>query len=151
MLDRLLPRRIDNDYRGHRLALWILGALAVMKLPMGANAIFNGREVAAGVDGIPLDAFPPDAARAVLALFAAWGLGQVLLGLACVLALVRYRAAAPIVFALLLVENVGRKTIFWFLPSVPTATTANVVVNSVSVALMLAGLALSLWRGRERR
>lgn len=150
MLDQLLPRRIDNEYRGHRLALWILGVLGIMKVAMGTNSVFNGREVASSADGIPLDTFAPDAAQTVVALFAGWGIGQVVLGLLCVLALVRYRGMVPLVFALLLVENVGRKTIFYFLPYASEATTANLVVNASFIALMLAGLALSLWRRAER-
>lgn len=144
MLDRLLPRRLDGGYRDHRLALWILGLLAVMKLAMGANSIFNGRSVASSADGIPLETFPPEAAQAVLALFAGWGFGQVLLGLLAVVVLVRDRALVPLVFALLLVENVGRKAIFYFLPYASAPTTANVVVNGLFIALMCVGLVLSL-------
>jgi len=144
MLDRLLPRHLADGYRGHRVALWLLGLLAFMKVAMGANSIFNGREVASGADGIPLATFPPEAAQAVLALFAGWGFGQVLLGLLGVVAIVRARALVPLVFALLLVENVGRKVIFAFLPYATAPTTANIVVNSLFIALMVVGLVLSL-------
>lgn len=149
MLDRLLPHRRDGGYRGHRAALWILGLLAFMKLAMGANSIFNGYRVASSADGIPLATFPPEAAQAVVALFAGWGLGQVLLGLLAVVALARDRGLVPLVFALLLVENVGRKAIFYVLPYASAPTTANLVVNGLFIALMVVGLALSL-TGRRR-
>lgn len=146
MLHRLLPPSIDNAHRGSRGALWILGLLAVAKLGIGLGAIFNGRSTAISADGIPLDSFSADGARTVVALFALWGLGQLLLGLICLLALVRYRAMVPLVFVALLLENVGRKAILWFLPYASVARTSNLVINAVLVALMLVGLALSLWR-----
>lgn len=148
MLDRLLPPSLAEGYRGHRLALWILGLLAIMKLAMGTNSIVNGRDVAGSADGIPLATFSPEAAQAVLALFAGWGLGQVVLGLLAVVALRRARGLVPLVFALLLLENVGRKAIFYFLPYASEPTTVNLVVNGLFVALMAVGLALSLGRRR---
>jgi hypothetical protein len=144
MLERLLPRRVDAAERGSRAALAVLALLAALKIAMGLNSIFTGRRVATSADGIPLDAFPPDAARAVVAIFATWGLGQVVLGLFAVVVLARYRALAPLAFLLLLVENVGRKAILHFSPNSDAPTTANVVVNAAFVVLMLVGLALAL-------
>lgn len=149
MVNLLLPRQIDNDYRGYRLAVWLLGLLVLMKLGMGLNVIFNGYEVATSADGIPLDTYAPAAARAVLSFFAIWGLGQVMFGLLGVLALVRYRAMIPVVFALLLLEHLSRKLIFYFLPIARTATPTASIVNVVFLAIMILGLALSL-RGRRR-
>lgn len=31
MLDQLLPRRFDNTYRGHPLAIWLLVLIVVVK------------------------------------------------------------------------------------------------------------------------
>ena len=41
MLSRLFPTRVDNDYRGHPAAPWLMGVLVLMKLAMGVNATFN--------------------------------------------------------------------------------------------------------------
>ena len=59
MLRQLLPQRIDNRYRGHRLALWLLAVLVLMKGGIGLGTIFNGHSAAASADGIPLDTFTP--------------------------------------------------------------------------------------------
>jgi hypothetical protein len=59
MLSSLLPRCVDNTYRGHRLALVFFGLLVLVKIAMGVNSIFNGRSVASSADGIPLDTFTP--------------------------------------------------------------------------------------------
>ncbi len=57
MLNPLLPRRVDNTYRGHKLALWLFGLVVLLKLVISLNSIFNGRTVASSADGILLDTF----------------------------------------------------------------------------------------------
>jgi hypothetical protein len=76
MWRRLLPQRIDNDYRGRRLALWILLVLLFLRTGIALGTIFNGRAAAQTADGIPLDTFGAAGAQAVLALFAMWGIAQ---------------------------------------------------------------------------
>lgn len=144
MFRHLLPQRIDNAYRGHRLALWILAALVLMKGGIGLGTIFNGRSAAVSADGIPLDTFSPAGAQAFISLFAAWGLAQLMLNLLGLLALLRYRAMVPLMFAVLLVEHLGRKLIFWILPIARAETPPGLFVNLGLVALMVIGLALSL-------
>lgn len=81
MLDYLLPPRVDNAYRAHRLALWLFAVLVVMKGGIGLGTIFNGRSAAISADGIPLDTFAPAGEQAFVSLLAAWGLSQLMLNL----------------------------------------------------------------------
>lgn len=152
MLDRLLPPSVDNTFRGHWLATWLLGVLVFARTAMGLNTIFNGRSVAVSADGIPLDSYAPAAARTVLSLFAVWGQAQVAFGLLGLVVLLRYRGLIPFVFALLLFEHLGRRLILAMLPIERTGSPPGFAVNVVLVALTVAGLALSLWeRGAGRR
>ena len=142
------PAQLDNAYRGRALALWLLGLIAVMKLAMGVNCMIQPRFVAAGVDHIPLDSYDPAAAQTVIVFFAVWGLGQALLGLLAVLALVRYRTMVPIVFLLLLLEQVGRKLLFQLHPmATPGAggLSAAMLINLGFLLALILGLVLSLW------
>ena len=111
-LGRILPRRIDNTYGGHRLALWLFAAILLVKTAIALGTIFNGRDAAQTADGIPLESFGAAGAAAVVSLFAIWGLAQVVISLIGVLALFRYRAMVPLMFALFLFEHVGRRVIF---------------------------------------
>lgn len=151
MLNQFLPQRIDNHYRGHWLALWLLGALIVMKAGIGLGTIFNGRSAAIDADGIPLDTFTPAGADAFVAVFAAWGLSQVILNLIGALVLIRYRALVPLMFALLLLEHLGRKLVFVFLPIARSESAPGSYINLVIVAVMIAGLVLSLWNWHSRQ
>jgi hypothetical protein len=145
MFNHLFPRSIDNTYRGHKLALWLFGLVVFMKAAMSLNSIFNGYLVASSADGLPLDTYPSAAARTIVSLFAIWGLGHFMICLLCILVLVRYRGMIPFMFALLLVEHLSRRLIFQFMPIVRTGTPPASAINLVLLALMIVGLALSLW------
>ena len=149
MFSAILPDRIDNTYRGHKVALWLFGALLFMRAAIGVNSIINGYSVASGADGIPLDTYAPDAAQTVVTLFALLGLAALILCVLGVLALVHYRAMVPLLYALLLLEYVARKVILYLLPIAKTGTSSALFVNLVLLTLMIGGLALSVWR-RER-
>jgi hypothetical protein len=149
MLDRLLPRPIDNTYAGPRLALGLLGFLVLSKGFMGLNCIFNGRFVATTADGIPLDAYDPAGAGAVVSFFALWGLSQVTLSLLGTLTLFRYRSAVPAMFALFTFEHLGRKAILWMLPVEKVGSPSGTYVNLGLLAVMIVGLGISLRRARR--
>lgn len=144
MFNQLLPRQIDNTYRGHKLALWLFGLLVLLKTAMNLNSIFNGYTVATSADGIPIDTFTPAGARTVVSLFAIWGLAHFVFCVLCVVVLVRYRNMIPLMFALLLPEHMSRKLILLLLPIIRTGRPPGFYVNLVLLALMIVGLALSL-------
>lgn len=132
----------------YKLALWLFGLLVLVKVVMSVNCIFNGYSVASRADGIPLDTFTSAGARAVVSLFAIWGLAHLVICLLCILVLVRYRTMVPFMFALLLLEHLSRKLVLQFMPIVRTGTPPGSVVNFVLLAVMIVGLVLSL-RGKD--
>jgi hypothetical protein len=146
MLNQLLPQRIDNAYRGDFLAPWLLAAVVVLKTGIALGCIFNGRVAAQSADGLPLDSFGSAGAKAVVALFAIWGLSQLVFSVLGLLALVRYRAMIPLLFVLLLLEHLARKWVLLVKPIARTGTPPGSYVNLVLVALMIVGLVLSLRR-----
>ncbi len=150
MTSPLLPRRADNEYRGQKVALWIFGLVVFVKLAMGVNTTFNGRSVASSADGIPLDTYTPAAAQAFVTVFALLGVAHVVLGLLCVLVLVRYRALVPLMFTLLLLEHFGKRGVHQLMPIERTGAPPGGVINLVLLSLMVVGLALSLWSRAER-
>jgi putative Mn2+ efflux pump MntP len=150
MSSPLLPRRADNEYRGRKVALWIFGLVVFVKIAMGMNSTFNGRSVAGTADGIPLESYTPAGAQAFVTVFALLGIAHVVLGLLCVLVLVRYRALVPLMFAVLLLEHLGKRAIHQWMPIERTGTPPGTVINLALLALTVVGLALSLWSRRVR-
>src|SRR4051812_1079235 len=104
MFDRLLPQRIDNTYRGYKVALWLFGLVVGVRITQSVFVIFNGYSTAKNADGIPVDTYTPAASQAVVALFAQGALSRLIISLLCVLVLVRYRSAIPFMFVLLLLN-----------------------------------------------
>jgi len=148
MSNRFLPQPIDNEYRGQRLALWLLGLIVAVKIAQSMSVIFDGYSVVKSADGIPLDTYTPESAQTIVAVWALAGLFRLILSLLCVLVLVRYRSAVPLMFALLVLEFSGRQLILHFIPVVRTGTPPGPVVNLILFSLTIAGLALSLWTRR---
>jgi hypothetical protein len=146
MLEQILPRSIDNTYRGHPLAFWALIPVLIVKTGIALGTIFNGHTAAQSADGIPLDSFGPSGAEAVLALFAIWGLSQLVFSVLGVLTLTRYRALIPFMFVLLVFEELARRWILFVKPIASTGTHLGTYINLALMALMIGGLALSLWR-----
>jgi hypothetical protein len=146
MLEALLPRRLDNEYRGSRLALWLFGLVVAMKSAQSLAIILNGYPTASGADGIPLDSFTPEAAQTVVAVFAQGSLWRLFFCLACALVLLRYRTAVPLMFALLALNYLTAQLVFVLEPLPRAGAPVGPLVNLTLFVLMLVGLGLSLWR-----
>ena len=145
MFNQLLPQRIDNTYRGHKLALWLFAVVVAMKILQSLLVIFIGDFVVRSADGVPLETFTPAAAQSVVALFALSGLSRLIVSVLCVLALVRYRSLITFMFALLALDYLARQLILHFVPLVSTGTPPGPVVNLILFSITIVGLALSLW------
>jgi hypothetical protein len=151
MLDWILPRPLDNTYRGHPAALWLFALVVLARTGVALGIIFNGRVAAQSADGIPLDSYGAGAAQAVVTLFAILGLAQLVISVFGVLALTRYRAMIPFMFVLLLIEHLARRWILLVKPIARIGAHPGGVLNLALIALMIVGLVLSLWSGREER
>src|SRR6476619_1141489 len=97
---RLLPRSIDNTFDGYRVSLWIFWFVTLIRAFQSVVIIFNGWTTVVNADGVPLGSYPADAAQTVLALFAAASLWRLIFCLMGLVALIRYRSAVPLLFAL---------------------------------------------------
>jgi hypothetical protein len=152
VLRQFFPQRADNAYRGNRFAPWFFALVVLLKVYVSLNSIFNGHLMAGSGDRIPLDALTPAGAQTVVSLFALWGLAQLTICLLCLLVLFRYRAMIPLMFALLLLEHLGRKLIIHFLPFAKAGLGGDSVGISPFpygfLVLIIIGLVLSL-RARD--
>ena len=146
MLNQLLPPRLDNTYRGRKLALWLFGLVVLIRSIQSVMIIVNGYSIARSADGIPLETYAPAAAQTILALFAISSLNRLFISLVCVVVLVRYRSAIPSMFALLALTYLAGEVILRFIPIVRVGTPPGPIVNLIMFALMIVGLALSLWK-----
>lgn len=144
MVSELFPKSLDNGYRGHKAALWLFGLVVALKLTQSVTSIVAAREIATNADGIAIDSFPPAAAQAVVGLFALRSVWRLLVSLGGVLALVRYRRAIPLFFAVMLLEYLLSATVLHFLP-ITAGSPPGPMINLAAFAVMVVGFMLSLW------
>lgn len=150
MIDRLLPPRADNDYRGHPLALWVFFPIAGITVVRSLIHMFRADGGAQSIATIPLDHFTSAGAAAVILIFALWGLSQLLLGLLYCAVLWRYRALLPLMYLLLVLEYGGRLALALWKPIQTLHTPPGAVGNYVFICLAVAMLVLSLQRSGAR-
>lgn len=149
MIDRLLPRTIDNRFPGHWAGPVLFGLMLLLKFGIAIRSIASPRAVAEGADGIPLHGFAPDAVREIVSIFGLLGLLHLTMATLGLIVLLRYRAMVPLIFALLLAERGGRALLLWAEPGAPRNPGApGAIVAWVLLAMMLTGFALSFWPGK---
>lgn len=146
MIERILPRRLDNAYRGHRLALWLFGLVVAMKSAQSVSMILRGGSIAKGADGIPVDTFAPAVAGTVVAVLAQGSVWRLTFCAIGVVALVRYRSAVPLLFSLFAANYLGSEVVYRFVPLVRVGSPPGPAVNLALFACMVLGLALSVLR-----
>lgn len=152
MLSRLFPRTIDNEYRGHVLALWLFVPILLLKTVMGFNvAGFNpwvtSRYILQTADGVPVESFSAYGASVVVFMFASWGLGLLILALLSIVVLIRYRRMLPLMILAVTLEQVGRKGIALINPILSAGdgqVSAGFWINWGFSAALVLSLALSL-------
>ena len=151
ILNRLLPKRIDNMYEGSRIALGILVLLVAVRTMQSVMIIFNGPSTVQSADGVPLETYPAAAAQTILALFALSSVNRLVISLICVVVLWRYRSAVPLMFVLLLVTYSAGQIIGRVIPIVRVGRQPGIFMNLTLLGLTILGLMLSLWKRRRAR
>ncbi|MFN8574747.1 MAG: hypothetical protein U0132_22020 [Gemmatimonadaceae bacterium] len=149
MMAPLLPRSLGAEYRGSQSALWLFGLVVTVRSLQSLVSIFNGHYVAITADGIPVDSYTAAGAQTVLALFALIGVAKLPFHALSVLALVRFRSAVPLFFAIMALEYIVRSLTLMYLPIERSGPAGGLVVNRVLFAVMLVGLWLSLRTRRD--
>lgn len=143
MDNQLLPAKIDNSFRGHKLALWLFGLVLLVKAAQSVSVLLNGYDIVRDADGVPLQTFTSEGARTVVAAFAGMSISRLAITLLCAIALFRYRSALIFLFALLAVHDVARELV---LRPAREGMPLGVFVNLALLVLMLVGMMLSARR-----
>ena len=150
MNGRFLPRPIDNEYRGHSLALWFFWAVVIVRAMQGLSLIIGGAAIVKDADGIPLETFPSAASQSIVAVFMVSGLSRLVLSLLCVLVLVRYRSAVPLMLTVMALDQIGKEILLRIYPIVRVGDPIGPTVNLILLLMTLLGLGLSMYRKTTR-
>ena len=151
-MNLLLPKTIDNRYRGQWAALVLFVPVLAIKLLIGINIsglnpMIRPYDILQDVDGIPMDSFTTAAAYEIEFATAAWGGALVIIALFGVLTLVRYRALIPIAILMVLAEQSWRQVASItekVMAGAPLLSSDGAQINLVFSAVLLVAFILAL-------
>jgi hypothetical protein len=145
MMERLLPARFDNVYRGNPIALWAFYALTAVTLWRSQHHIFASDGGAQSIATIPLDTYTQGGAQSVVTIFALWGLAQLAMALIMLLASIRYKSMVPLLWLFIFLEYGGRKLVGIYKPLQTIETAPGAIAANILPIIALAMLVLALW------
>jgi len=149
-LSLLLPKKIDNNFLGNKVALWCFYLLTAVTLWRSQHHLFSLDGGAQSIATIPLDTYPQGASLTIVGIFALWGLSQLVIGVIYLLACLRYQAIIPLMYLLGIIEYGVRAFYISSLKPVETAGDApGALINLPFILLFTLMLALSLWRKKQ--
>lgn len=148
MLEKVLPKTVDNQYRGLPIAKWVFVAMTIITIGRSLAHIFLPDGGAQSIATIALDAYSSEASAVVIGMFAQWGLTQLMFGLLYVITLWRYQSLIPLMWLFIFVEWVGRLSLGLYKPFETAGTAPGAIGNLIFPLLALIMLALAL---KERK
>jgi hypothetical protein len=146
-----LPRCIDNNYRGQKLALWLFWIVIVIRAAQGISLIINGYSIVKDADGIPLESFPMTASQSIVGMFAISGGSRLVLSVLGIIMFARYRSAIPLMFALLALDQIAKQLLLHFYPLYRIGNPIGPIVNLILLFLTIIGFVLSAWGKRQSK
>jgi hypothetical protein len=154
MLGRIFPRQFDNQYRGHWLGLLLFVLVLVVKSLQGIESIIQTEQTMIRADGIPLATFSPVASQEAILMFALLGMYLLVIPVQSIVVLVRYRSMVPFMLLMLIVIQLGVRTIHLFRPDSAALTDSGppigFYVNLGILGVTIIAFALSLIRPHSR-
>jgi hypothetical protein len=144
VLEHLFPKTATHEYRGARIAKWVLIAVTAMTVGRSLAHMLLPDGGAQSIATIPLDTYSADASAVVIGMFAQWGLTQLMFGLLYVLVLWRYPSLIPLMWLFILFEWTGRLLLGFVKPFETAGTAPGAIGNLVIpvIAVIMFGFSL---------
>ncbi|RSK29364.1 hypothetical protein EJF36_12465 [Bacillus sp. HMF5848] len=145
LINKILPKNINNTYRGQKIALYVFYILTAVTIWRSQHHLFALDGGAQSIATIPLDSFTDAGAAAVIGVFSLWGLSQLIIGILYFIVSLRYRSLVPLMYLLVVFEYLVRATYISSVKPIPTAGTApgaaaNVPVIIIAVVMFVLSL-----------
>ncbi len=141
---KLLPKIIDNNFRGVKLSKYAFLVITVATIVRSLIHVFAPDGGAQSIATIPLEAYSAEAAATIIFMFSFWGLSQLLMGVVYLGVYLRYQSLIPMMYVLLIVEYAMRIVIGQMKPIITTGTAPGSVGSWIMVPVCVVLLTLSL-------
>lgn len=150
IMNIILPKQFDNQFKGYKLALYAFYLLAAVTLLRSQHHLFAADGGAQTIASIPLDTFTTMGSQAVIGVFGLWGLSQLIIGIIYLLVAFRYRAMVPLMYVLMIVEYAFRAIYFPISKSIPTTGTAPGALINLPFILFAVGMLILIVVGHRK-
>ena len=112
----ILPTIVDNDYRGHKVALWFFYLITAVTVVRSCIHMFKSDGGAQSIGTIPLDTYSENGVGVIIGMFAYWGLSQLMFGIMQVIVALKYKSLIPFMYLMLILEWGGRLALGMYKP-----------------------------------
>ncbi|MCA0931279.1 hypothetical protein LCM02_02370 [Lutimonas saemankumensis] len=141
---KVLPKEINNNYEGRKIALYLFYLFTIMTLVRSLIHIFAPDGGAQTIATIPLDTFTDEGASAVILIFSLWGLSQLIMGIFYVIVSWRYRSLIPLMYLFIFIEYLMRFILGTLKPIETNGTAPGAIINFIFPPLVIILFLLSL-------
>jgi len=140
---RILPKQLDNSFRGNRIAVIVFALITVFTLARSCIHIFAPDGGASSIAGINTSV---EGGSNVISMFAFWGLAQLLMGLVYLAVFFRYKSLIPFMYILIIIEYSGRVLIGMVKPLIVSHTPPGAIGDYILIPLAIMMLMLCFKR-----
>ena len=140
---RILPKQLDNSFRGNRIAVIVFALITVFTLARSCIHIFAPDGGASSIAGINTSV---EGGSNVISMFAFWGLAQLLMGLVYLAVFFRYKSLIPFMYMLIIIEYSGRVLIGMAKPLIVSHTPPGAIGDYILIPLAIMMLMLCFKR-----
>lgn len=149
MISKVLPKTIDNEYKGHKMALYFFYLITTITVIRSLIHTFSADGGAQSIATIPLDKYSTEASQTVVLIFALWGLSQLIMGLFYVIISFRYKSLIPLMYVFIVFEYFMRLVISNYKPIVTEETAPGGIANYVMIPIGIILFFLSVYQSKE--
>jgi hypothetical protein len=140
-INRILPKTVDNNYKGYNIALWVFMLLAIVSTVRSMIHFLAPDGGAGSIAGLDLST----GAENIIFTFSLWGLSQLIYAFIQLLIAFRYRTLIPLFYLILFFETLGRMAVGQMKPPVlldgiPPGGIANYIILPLSVIMFILSL-----------
>jgi len=137
IIDAILPEKITNEFKGHKIAFYVFIGIVVMTLVRSCIHIFASDGGAQSIAGFPLNTYPEAASSMIILIFSLWGASQLLMGFVYLIVLIRYKGLIPLMYVLIFIEYLSRFLLGVFKPAISTSVIPGGVGDYIMIPLSL--------------
>ncbi len=149
MINRILPRIVDNNYRGHKIALWFYYLITAVTIVRSLIHMLKDDGGAQSIATIPLDRYTDAGAATVILIFSYWGLSQLMFGIIQFIVSLKYKSLIPLMYLLLILEWTGRLLIGIWKPIETSGQAPGGIGNMVLPFVCLVMFFLSVYKTKK--